>query len=359
MIRSLATGLGVPTSLDISLLLRGFAAVSVILWHTLGSQDEIPVLLNVPGRASVWIFFVISGYVIASGFASGKYVFTTQSILHFYTNRILRIAPLFFLITAIAFAVTMLRGDGLLFGIAQIPQQLFAMQWDHDYAANGVFWTLGIELQFYAIFPLLYFSISRLNRNGQQLAVVFAWIALLLMPLAMIKLFSQSKGSILDSRNILGNMQHFLAGAFVAILFTKQSAAAGLKLWHIATGTVVGVLGVLAATALYHVKPISFWLIGGGALVDLSTAALLVAHRGAELRSIPAGYFATVGMAAGVVTYGLYAWHGLLLRFWPEFTGSFLKVFAMTIVLAMSSYILVERPILRLKSTGDLRKASA
>ena len=58
--------------MDLLLVTRGLMAVAVVVWHAEGYQGDFPSLLNVPGRTAVWIFFGISGYVIAYGFISSE-----------------------------------------------------------------------------------------------------------------------------------------------------------------------------------------------------------------------------------------------------------------------------------------------
>jgi peptidoglycan/LPS O-acetylase OafA/YrhL len=53
--------------MDLLLVIRGLAAISVLIWHAGGHQGGFP-FINVPGRTAVWVFFGISGYVIAYGF---------------------------------------------------------------------------------------------------------------------------------------------------------------------------------------------------------------------------------------------------------------------------------------------------
>jgi peptidoglycan/LPS O-acetylase OafA/YrhL len=83
--------------MDLLLIVRGLAATAVVFWHGFGAYhvNEISPLINIPGRTAVWIFFGISGYVISYGFIYKKYSFSFISLKNFYTNRLLRIYPLF------------------------------------------------------------------------------------------------------------------------------------------------------------------------------------------------------------------------------------------------------------------------
>ncbi len=88
---------------DILQITRGLAAIAVVVWHTLGYRGDLPPIVNTSGRTAVWIFFGISGYVISYGLIHGQYKYRLYSLRHFYTNRLLRICPLFFAISFLAF----------------------------------------------------------------------------------------------------------------------------------------------------------------------------------------------------------------------------------------------------------------
>lgn len=84
--------------MDLLLVVRGIAAISVLVWHAVGYAGGWA-LINIPGRTAVWVFFGISGYVISHGFINKKYKLNELDLRHFYLNRILRIYPLFLLLS--------------------------------------------------------------------------------------------------------------------------------------------------------------------------------------------------------------------------------------------------------------------
>jgi len=90
--------------LDLLLIVRGLAALSVVVWHTQGYKAIYPPALNTSGRVAVWLFFGISGYVIAYGFVHGRYRLTPSELTSFYRNRFLRLYPLFIVLSALAWA---------------------------------------------------------------------------------------------------------------------------------------------------------------------------------------------------------------------------------------------------------------
>jgi peptidoglycan/LPS O-acetylase OafA/YrhL len=143
------------TKLDTLLIIRGLLALSVVVWHIGTVNANTPAWMNIPGRTAVWIFFGISGYVISYGFITQRYVLNKEGIRAFYLNRFLRIYPLFLLVSVVTMLTSYFMNGEILLNFADIPSQLLMLQFNHEYILSGVFWTLGVEVQFYVVAPLL------------------------------------------------------------------------------------------------------------------------------------------------------------------------------------------------------------
>ena len=156
--------------------LKAFAVAAVIINHF--SKDILP-----GGYLGVDIFFVISGYVITSSLFGRPSKDFKDFITGFYERRIKRLVPaltVFVLITSIAICLfnpspgTSLRtGLNSLFGLSN----LYLLRNSIDYFAKStelnVFthtWSLGVEEQFYILFPFLtWFSgFGRSTKNGAR-----------------------------------------------------------------------------------------------------------------------------------------------------------------------------------------------
>ena len=149
--------------LDIDVL-RAFAVFAVVIFHS-----SINLLPN--GYLGVDIFFVISGFIITRNLSENYLKNNKFSIINFYIRRIKRIFPLlFFVVTTTLLAVSFfyvtslhaifLTGGYSLFGISNIYflfeentnrylQEIVRNPLNHT-------WSLGIEEQFYLIFPLVF-----------------------------------------------------------------------------------------------------------------------------------------------------------------------------------------------------------
>ena len=151
--------------------LRALAVVSVILFH-LGFLPN--------GYLGVDVFFVISGYLITS-IVYRESEQDKFSITHFYMRRIRRIIPLVLFISAVAFVLglwLMLPDDFENLCQAIVASNVSANNilmyitssdyWavKNEYKPLMHTWSLGIEEQFYLLYPFLFyfFTGSRVHR---------------------------------------------------------------------------------------------------------------------------------------------------------------------------------------------------
>ena len=156
--------------------LRAFAIIAVIINHF--NKDIIP-----GGYLGVDIFFVISGFVITLSLQNRKSKNFKDFISRFYVRRFKRLFPalvVFVLIVSIFIclfnpfpSVSLKTGLTSLFGISNI----YLLQQSTDYFSQptqlNVFthtWSLGVEEQFYLLFPfLIWFSgFGRQTNNGSR-----------------------------------------------------------------------------------------------------------------------------------------------------------------------------------------------
>jgi peptidoglycan/LPS O-acetylase OafA/YrhL len=136
--------------------LRGIAVSLVILYH-LG--------LPTPGGLGVLIFFVLSGFLITWLLLKEARKSGSVSLAKFYTRRFLRIFPAFYVFAAIGITGLLVFKKHIVW--LQVVAAL--TYWNNYYQAiagdpNTLFshtWSLGIEEQFYLLWPGIFVLLSR------------------------------------------------------------------------------------------------------------------------------------------------------------------------------------------------------
>ncbi len=163
--------------------LRAVAILCVLFYHY-GSQ------MVSGGYVGVDIFFVISGFVIA-GLISRQIARGSFSLRLFYIRRVRRLFPALFLVLLVtttmswlvllpgdlqeygqSLAATALSASNILFGLKVSYFDATALQRPLLHT-----WSLGVEGQFYLLFPLFLLAIARLSRAMQAALIAVAMIA--------------------------------------------------------------------------------------------------------------------------------------------------------------------------------------
>ncbi|HSP16394.1 MAG TPA: acyltransferase [Thermoanaerobaculia bacterium] len=139
--------------------LRAIAILLVMVFHfTRGHDTGVFWKITDIGWAGVDLFFVLSGYLITGILLRTKR--SSHYFKNFYTRRALRILPLYYGTLALAFLVVpLLSGCPSVPFREQVPFWLyyanFARGGGSPCFVIGHFWSLGIEEQFYLLWPIL------------------------------------------------------------------------------------------------------------------------------------------------------------------------------------------------------------
>jgi len=161
--------------------LRGLASFYVLVFHM--TIMPVPALTVPPGLSriilaggsGVTMFFIVSAFSLCH--AMQAHDEPAGVVRNFYIRRFFRIAPLFYVMLAVfllyfrlAYSTVPPPGlilENLAFLFNFIPNQEGGLVWDS--------WTIGVEMPFYVIFPLLFFKALSVRRLiGCFLLAVFA-----------------------------------------------------------------------------------------------------------------------------------------------------------------------------------------
>ncbi len=316
--------------------LRAISIISVILFH-------FGYLKN--GYLGVDVFFVISGFLITK-IAYDQAVLNNFSIKDFYLRRIRRIIPLVLFSTFITLIVgylVMLPDD-----LENLSQSIIAT----NFSANNVLlflttgnywaianelkplmhtWSLGIEEQFYMMFPIIFLAL-----NGKKSRFILPLLVLLTIISVLFFLFESSEaskfyllqyrffelsigglGAIIFKNNFI-NFRYRIIFVFLIFLIlvfdTKINSSINLLL------IVIFSVGLLIT---YNSAPLSFFNF------SLLENKLIV--------------------WIGKISFSLYIWHQIVLAFSKYFLLQFVNItdyivmFIVILLFAVLSYKYIEQ----------------
>jgi exopolysaccharide production protein ExoZ len=307
-------------------VLRGVAAVMVVLFHVLGFQI---------GSAGVDIFFVISGFIM---FHTNCEVFGHPgAAILFLKRRILRIAPLYWLCTA--FAVwPKVEIKTLIASILFVPVRSGDGS-IHTVLAPG--WTLNFEMFFYVIFAL---GLVLPRRYGLS-AIVATLSALILLGLAT----KPIEAAFLYWTNPL--ILEFIFGMAIAYTYEKgKTLSSEMGMGMSAFGALV-----LAAFSFSHYPtPTPNRLYSGYLALSWGLpAALIVAGAALSDRGAFAPAQWRIPQLLGDASYSIYLTHLLVLdavrRFHVPHLG--IPTVLVTLLVGIGVHFYVERPVGRFLSS--------
>ena len=335
--------------------LRAVAITLVIAYHA------APRLLP-GGFIGVDVFFVISGYLI-TGLVLAGLEQRSFTLAGFYRRRVRRIVPALLVLFAVCCALawlTLLPGEFRWFGRSLLwcapflANVFFARVTGYfdpgaDYNLLLHLWSLGVEEQFYLLWPILLLLAVRSGATVRVLAAV-------LVTSLLISLWGAWHAPVAHFFLTGARAWELAAGALLAVRARAPRAA--------------GARGVAPAARSWcsraHRSGLGLALIAAGALLLSAErgfpgpwAALPVAG---ALLLIDAGPDAPVGrlllasaplVLVGRLSYSLYLWHWPLLALARAFVGPELSAVQLALVIALAcaaalaSHQLIELPLRR------------
>ena len=363
--------------------LRGWAALWVFLYHAwvFATPRQITVelgdfVLNLTpflsiGGAGVSIFFVLSGFLLGLPFAEWQAGLRGRPALGRYLfRRVARVFPAYYAQLAVLLIVAYFSGGpGISDGPALLRHllMLFMLPPLGTQALNGVWWTLPIEFSFYLVLPILAFLLRparwwMLLAGGLMLMVTWRRYAVIWLADASIP------ERLLASYQLPGSMDMFALGMLSALLYVNRERVPAWILAPAASSRMAWLALVLLVAAIYwlHADGAQYWAVNPifflwTPALSLATAALILS--GARENRLVVTLFGNRFMVfAGLCSYSVYLWHVPLLswicnmQIFQTMQGYrlpwlLLVSLPLTLAVASLSYVLVERPFIRMHRT--------
>lgn len=329
--------------------LRGIAVLLVVLAHTTTK--------TLGGGVGVTIFFVLSGFLITTLLIKELGATGRVRLGAFYIRRALRLFPALLAALALTPLLMLAVGDPRLgaYPIWAVLSGLYLM----DYARAAGFpetpfghtWSLGVEEQFYIVWPLVLLLLVVVMRQrprnlaawtGSLSAIALAWR--LVAPAVMPEGWTSYA---LDT-----NAFSLLLGCFTAALI-----AAGVRLPShpaVTWSTLAALAAITCSTIVIDASLVWDYYTVAAALLAavLVPAASTAAPRLLALR--PLIWF-------GKISYALYLWHFVLLKIHyqgeePRSLAVRVGLASLSIGMAWASWHLLEKQCLRLKDRFEVSR---
>jgi len=337
--------------------LRAIAVLSVVAFHAFPSLIQ-------GGFVGVDVFFVISGFLISS-IIFGSLEKNSFSFLDFYTRRVNRIFPALLLMLAatwgfgwfslLADEYTQL-GKHIAGGAAFVSN--FVLLGEAGYFDNSAetklllhLWSLGIEEQFYLVWPLMVWAAWKVRVNALILIVLVGGIS---FALNILNVQSDSVGTFYSPQT---RFWELLVGSLLAYVTLHKHQH--FQIWREISGptarNILSITGLTLLATAFALTTKSNQFPGWWAVLPTLGAALIIS----------AGPFAWLNKNVlssrlfvwfGLISFPLYLWHWPLLTFariinsdTPSIEMRCIAI-VIAVVLSWLTYRLIELPLRNISS---------
>jgi len=347
--------------------LRAIAVLQVLLFHA-----GFPIAKS--GFIGVDVFFVISGFLITSILLKMQNDKTFR-LRDFYERRIRRILPALFsvILTSVPFAYFLMLPDDLEnFGQSQIASVFSAnnlLLWltENYFSVRNEFkplvhtWSLGVEEQFYIIYPLFFIFAYKIRRKISPLfSLTFFWLASFLLAVwCSVQISSTPHGiknlSVASFYILPTRAFELLTGAIAFFALNKIDAR---KLCD-KRRSVIKVIGFLIIISSGLVLPIGVNYPNYWTLLPLLGTFMFLVVRSEKL--ITPLISQSIMLRVGLASYSIYLIHQPLFAFYrlSKFEAptsfEFVMLILISVVLGMLSLKYLETPF-RNRSLFSYRK---
>lgn len=338
--------------------IRGFDGLRAIAFLLVFCSHKIHfAAADAVGNAGVWLFFVLSGFLITRILATARtnvengLVTVTDSLYQFYSRRTARIFPAYYLILIFFVAASVFvaidhfgRAEKVAYFLYATNLFVAARGWVGDF---GHFWSLAIEEQFYLLFAPMVLLVPR----RATMIVCLAMVATGLMTKIVLEVGGASAVSI--DVNSLINFALLGFGGVVGLLGIRTAPK-----WLTSGQTQFGILCLYSTLPVAFGTGLYFWPLFG------KLSALLVGILLFQVFYGQQSWFVAVLESSplrniGRMSYGAYLIHPFLhfSALASLLTGfgvaiaiprslEVLAELAATLILAAASWRYLERPIM-------------
>lgn len=383
---------------DPTLILRGLASLIIVWVHVLPPTDWLIVsgvnlyaYVTPSGMVALYVFYLLSGYGIGYGFFSGKYTLQTKSLVSFFINRILRIAPAYYVSLLLCIFVFYPRTS--ISSADVIRFFTFTANFHHfNLPYQNLLAVISTEMQFYVVSPLLFVILYKMLRKIHP--AVIALVILLTGIAARYFLSSMglesSQGAFMENVYVMvwGTLDFFLFGMFLSYLVINRAPIILSLEKRIPQSISYSILGAWFIWANYslanpdqwqnfpqylfretYILPATLCLVVGWVIVSKTvhwhqTKRMNVSPLGnLKLFTTPATFLSGIGF----FSYGIYLYHYIAFTLIYKVPGNikpgmgdflirFIVVSTIALAAAILSYSSIDYPLTRFKRKSPDRQ---
>lgn len=357
-----------------------FSALAVIITHVELIKHKLGFfnfwnnkLIHHLGVIGVSFFFVLSGFLITYLMLLEKNKFNSISIRKFYLRRILRIWPLYFLILIVGFFILPkltyipyfsenLSSNfkwNLIMYILMLPNLAFSFFL--AVPLIGQLWSIGVEEQFYLIWPILLKYFKKISIN-LLIKILVIWLSIKGLVLFIFKISDENWVIILKNNLAMLKFENMIIGAIGALLLTENKIKL-LNFIYKKSVLLLSMFGIFISLLilpdffndLLHLIHSFFFII----------IILNVSSNSSSFLKLENTFYNLLGK----ISYGIYMYHLVVIYFTIKFLDYcnifyakniysnlllYIMVISITSLISYISYTLFERKFLKIKSRYTL-----
>jgi peptidoglycan/LPS O-acetylase OafA/YrhL len=344
--------------------LRALAILTVLAIHATFLWEPKDAAKFLPGGyISVDVFFALSGFLITSLLLGEVNRTGRLSLRGFYRRRALRLLPVLYALLIVQLIYTLIVGDSIWYTLkGTLLIVFYVSNWAQVFHLPQPFgteqtWSLGVEEQFYLLWPLLLIGITKIKSRRVAIAPFALLIGIALVTRELLWHFNVPFYTIYVQTEV--RLDVLMTGSLLAYLLHTGWRPGP---WATRAGYLSFIfLGLMVAFApvdgawLYH--------LGGFTIIAFAAAAVVLLAADSATRFSRVLAWPPL-QAVGRRTYSLYIVHYLIylavVRAWPTHTPfERLAVgLALTAVVSEIFHRAFEKPFLAIKNRTSNREAT-
>lgn len=344
--------------------LRAIAALVVVIGHIelIKKNNNITSFDYAPsGHIAVVLFFVLSGFLITFLLSKELDSTSTISFKKFYMRRILRIWPLYYLILLISILIIPAKQSIISYILCFTIFPNVAHAIGEGWASSPQIWSIGVEEQFYLLWPIILYFIFFLNKRLIVPILLTLIVTYTVLPHLLgfinVRYFQSESMYILETLFYVTKYNCIALGSCIGLLYARRNS--WIQIFNSNTFLVI-ITSLAASMWLFRFEHKYFT----DEIFAVLFAILILGVIGSKTFNIDS----TLTKFLGKISYGIYMYHWLvilivieLLPIEANIVSYNFKLYGIvlttTILISYLSYSFFEKRFLNLKSKYRIEKS--